>query len=276
MAGDWIKMRESLHEDPAILAMADELETRPEHVVGYCHRFWSWVSRNCPDGTVHGVTVASVEAVLNMPGFLSMMQNVGWLDVVENDGKPCLVIPKFDRHLSQGAKSRGLAAERKRHGRVPKVSRSQRDKSVTREEKRREENISNERTNGRASEIADEFRIAQIDIGDTQWKAMAHLMKRIAQVVTKRADVSARHLREPDYELCARAAAIATYHLSLAWLDPVLRSISARRDPADNPWAHFRSLLIAASESRGHKFHDLESLVDVPKRGPAPAPRSLT
>ena len=139
MAGDWIKMRESLHEDPAVLSMANALETRPEHVVGYCHRFWSWVSRNCHDGRVTGVRIVALESVLNLPGFVQMMRNVGWLEYDESDGIPVITIPKFDRHLSQGAKARGLNTERKRHARVPDLSLSKRDKSKTREEKRRED-----------------------------------------------------------------------------------------------------------------------------------------
>lgn len=142
MAGDWIKMREALHEDPAVLAMANGLATRPEHVVGYCHRFWSWVSRNCHDGIVTGVTIESLESVLNLPGFLSLMRAVGWLEYDQSGASPTIAIPKFDRHLSQGAKSRGLNAERQRaarNGNVTSLSRTKRDEINTREEKRREE-----------------------------------------------------------------------------------------------------------------------------------------
>ena len=143
MAGDWIKMREALFEDPAVLAMANALETRPEHVVGYCHRFWSWVSRNCHAGSVTGVTLDALESVLNLPGFLRIMCAVGWLVYDDTPGNEVLRIPNFNRHLSQGAKSRALNAERqktRRHADVTEMSRAQRDKIDTREEKRREEN----------------------------------------------------------------------------------------------------------------------------------------
>ena len=145
MAQDWIKMREALHEDPAVLQMAALLGTRPEHVVGYCHKFWSWVSRNCHDGSVTGVTTLSLDAVLNLPGFCDMLVTVGWLEYDDADGRPVITIPHFDRHLSEGAKARALAAERQRKSRgknnadVTNASRCKRDKSVTREEKRRED-----------------------------------------------------------------------------------------------------------------------------------------
>ncbi len=135
-------MRESLHEDPAILEMAERLQTRPEHVVGYCHKFWSWVSRNCNDGIVTGVTLTSLGSVLGMPNFPEMLCEVGWLQYTEKEGLKRIVIPKFDRHLSQGAKTRGLAAERVRNARVAKTLRSDANKNVTREEKIREEYVS--------------------------------------------------------------------------------------------------------------------------------------
>jgi hypothetical protein len=156
MAGDWLKMREDLYEDPAVLQIAAKLGTRPEHVVGYCHRFWSWVSRNvspderdkCPAGCVTGVPIVSVENVLNLPGFLGHLVDVGWLEY-ETDGETHLIrVPKFDRHLSKSAKKRAIDAEKKRNQRssrpdhngtnVPLATGQKRDQR--REEKRREEN----------------------------------------------------------------------------------------------------------------------------------------
>lgn len=147
MAGDWIKMREALFEDPAVLQMAAKLETRPEHIVGYCHRFWGWASRNiyvddvtencdgCHEASVTGVTLESVEAVLHLPGFLSLLCDVGWLTYDDTGEDPVIVVPKFDRHLSEGAKERVLTAERQRKSRAKKAS----QKPVTREDKNREE-----------------------------------------------------------------------------------------------------------------------------------------
>ena len=152
MAGDWIKMRESLHEDPAVLYMASSLNVSSDEIVGKCHRFWAWVSRNCHDGSVTLVTLSSLGWHLGMLEFLELLVEVGWLEEVDLNGKVGLKIPNFDRHLSESAKKRGLASDRKRkqrepdaresrssHAPVTQVSRCERDKSVTREEKRREE-----------------------------------------------------------------------------------------------------------------------------------------
>ena len=163
MAMNWIKMRDDLHEDPSVLAMARELDTRPEHIVGYCHRFWGWVSRNCNADSVTNVTLESLEGVLNLPGFCDMLVKVHWLEYVIEDGVPLIRIPNFERHLSQGAKRRALAAERQRqkrencHADVTNVSRANRDKIVTREEKRREEKIL---SNKAAPYVAEESKIS--------------------------------------------------------------------------------------------------------------------
>lgn len=141
MAGDWIKIRINLHEDPAILKMAELIggKCRPETVVGYCVRFWGWVSENTSDGVVRNVTLESVECVLHLPNFLSYMRQVGWLEYVESTTGTQIIIPNFERHLSNSAKKRALDTKSKRQQRVRKMSENKTDKSGTREEKRREE-----------------------------------------------------------------------------------------------------------------------------------------
>ena len=158
MAGDWIKMRIDLMEDPAVMQMADELEVREEAVVGYCHALWSWVSRQCHADSVTGVTLASLGRRINLPGFPELMCDVGWLEYDDTGSQPVIRIPNFDRHLSQSAKKRANAANRQATKRkaVTLVSHPERDGSVTREEKRREEK--NIHTHPQAEEFADEWK----------------------------------------------------------------------------------------------------------------------
>ena len=140
MSGEWIKMRIDLMEDPAVMQMADKLDVREEAVVGYCHALWSWVSRQCHADSVTGVTLASLGRRINLPGFPELMCDVGWLEYDDTGDLPVIRIPNFDRHLSQSAKKRANAALRKARQResVTQKSRTERDTSVTREEKRRE------------------------------------------------------------------------------------------------------------------------------------------
>ena len=154
MAEDWIRVREDLHEQPEVLTIAREIKERPEVVTGYCLRFWSWASRMSRDGVIANVTLDDVESVLNMPLFLHMLCKVGWLEFIESTDGCQIKIPNWDRWLSDSSKKRAQAARRqqkKRHADVTQTSRSERDKSVTREEKRREEKNNKRKVNQKKS-----------------------------------------------------------------------------------------------------------------------------
>jgi hypothetical protein len=137
MAGDWIKMRTDLAEDPAVIAIADRLGIDEFAVVGRLHRFWSWIDRQSRDGRAMGVTHAWLDRHVSCPGFAAAVVAVGWLEV----GADGLSVPNFDRHNGETAKTRALGTQRKQRQRAnaAAVSRECRDESVTREEKRREE-----------------------------------------------------------------------------------------------------------------------------------------
>lgn len=137
MAGDWIKVEKATARKPEILRLAESLSIHPDHAFGLCIRFWSWCDDQLTTGHAPGVTNVTMDAVIGHAGFSAALVSVGWLRV--RDGS--LEVPNFDRHLSDSAKTRGLSGKRKDKQRksVTQTSRSERDKSVTREEKRRVE-----------------------------------------------------------------------------------------------------------------------------------------
>lgn len=130
MAGDWVKFEVDTFEKPEVIKMADELGIPEEHVAGCLLKVWCWFDKQSRDGHVSSVTEKYIDRVTSVTGFVQAMQEVGWL-IVSDDG---LCLPKFDRHNGKSAKSRALTTDRKRMER----SRSERDISVTREEKRKE------------------------------------------------------------------------------------------------------------------------------------------
>lgn len=136
MAGDWIKMRVSLPDEPEVIAIAAELDMDEDHVVGKLHRLWGWADQVSRDGHAAGVTEKWLDRYLRVPGFSSALQKVGWL-VIKNEGASSSIqIPNFDVHNGKSGKSRALTTKRKQAERsvkpVTQVSRSERDKSVTR------------------------------------------------------------------------------------------------------------------------------------------------
>jgi hypothetical protein len=138
MAGDWIKMRCDLHDDPAVIGIAFEMGMDEADVVGRLHKIWCWADRQTVDGNASSVTSAFVDRLTHTPGFAKAMQNQGWL-VVENGG---IRIPNFNRHNGKSAKNRALGtirqnAFRNANGNAPSVTSALPEKR--REEKRREE-----------------------------------------------------------------------------------------------------------------------------------------
>lgn len=144
MAGDWIKMRVDLADDPAVIGMANALKIDEYQVIGRLHKLWSWADKHSVDGSVPHITGKWIDKHLEKSGFSSQMANVGWL-IFDAIG---VTFPNFDRHNGKSAKSRAENTERARLSRKERdesskefaqTSQKKRDKNVTREEKRREE-----------------------------------------------------------------------------------------------------------------------------------------
>jgi hypothetical protein len=131
MAGDWIKVRVKLPGDPSVATMSKALGISVEAVVGHLIRVWGWATDHIVDGHADSVTPDIIDAEARLPGMAESMEKSGWIRFTSKGA----IFPKWDRHLSQGAKARELATERKRQERhAPSVTK-------TRPEKRREESI---------------------------------------------------------------------------------------------------------------------------------------
>ncbi len=115
MAGDWIKMRVDLIDDPAVAGIAIRLDLDEYSVVGRLHKLWSWADRHTTTGVVT-ITARWIDKHLECSGFAEAMVAVGWLDMDANNGT--VSFPNFDRHNGASAKTRCDAAARKRASRV--------------------------------------------------------------------------------------------------------------------------------------------------------------
>lgn len=144
MAGDWIKMRVDLADDPAVIGMSSYLKMDEYEIIGRLHKLWSWADKHSASGFVPHITQKWIDKYLEKPGFSSQMIVVGWI-YFDNNG---VTFPNFDRHNGKSAKSRAENTERARLSRKERdenalssaqMSQKKCDKNVTREEKRREE-----------------------------------------------------------------------------------------------------------------------------------------
>jgi hypothetical protein len=108
MAGDWLKMRHDLADDPAVIRLASICGLEEDAVIGKLFRLWSWADRHSKDGQVDGVDLAWVDRLARRDGYGAALVRVGWL-VETGEG---LSFPRFDRHCSDTAKARALGKNR--------------------------------------------------------------------------------------------------------------------------------------------------------------------
>jgi hypothetical protein len=143
VAGDWLKMRHDLVDDPAVVAISAQLDLDLRTVIGCLFLVWRWADRQSRDGNA-AVTRAYIDRVTQQDGFGAAMVSAGWLEELSGG----IRFPHFDRHMGASAKARALGAQRQRrfrdrnaernatrNGTVTQRSRSRDAQSVTREEK---------------------------------------------------------------------------------------------------------------------------------------------
>jgi hypothetical protein len=108
VAGDWIKMRTGLRDDPATFRLALMLKLDRFAIVGRLHTLWSWFDGNHVDGRVDGAVPMVCDEVTSTAGFGDALLVVEWLG---HDDKG-IFIPNFERHNGEPAKKRALANQR--------------------------------------------------------------------------------------------------------------------------------------------------------------------
>jgi hypothetical protein len=145
MAGEWIKMRHDLVDDPAVVLIASRTSIDEYGVVGRLQKLWSWADRHTVDGNAMSVTRSWIDRYVSCSGFADAMFEADWLE--GDDG--AIDIPKFEVHNGESAKKRALGNKRvalsrnkQREGNAGSNANGNADgnapsvtKSVTREEK---------------------------------------------------------------------------------------------------------------------------------------------
>lgn len=135
---DWIKARTNLHRDPRVSQIATACKIDVFSAMGRLLVVWGWAG----EFTETGIIIATdddVDRIAEHKHFAAAMRLVGWL----SGDAGSLQLPNWQKHNASCARARALAAARQMsrrcHADVTKMSRSERDTSVTREDKRRED-----------------------------------------------------------------------------------------------------------------------------------------
>jgi hypothetical protein len=80
MAGDWLKMRHDLADDPAVIRLASICGLEEDAVIGKLFRLWSWADRHSKDGQVEGVDLAWVDRLARRDGYGAASTRRGGMD----------------------------------------------------------------------------------------------------------------------------------------------------------------------------------------------------
>lgn len=143
MAGEWIKMRTNLWDDPRVSRLCDLTDQPEAMVIGGLYWLWAMADEHSEDGFLPGLTLRAVDRKTGIAGLGGALIDIGWIEELE-DG---LRVVNFDDHNGGSAKRRSMDAKRKAS--VRKVSASDADKKTTPSGARtREENINPSHTPG--------------------------------------------------------------------------------------------------------------------------------
>jgi hypothetical protein len=108
MAGDWIKMRSNLWDDPRVLRLCDDTDSSEASVVGALYWLWSTADQHSEHGTLPGMTLRAIDRKTGIAGLGNALVSIGWL----TDDAGGVSLARFDEHNGASAKSRAQTARR--------------------------------------------------------------------------------------------------------------------------------------------------------------------
>ena len=125
MAGDWIKMRGNLWDDPRVACLCDATDQSEAAIVGALYWLWATADQHTEDGLMPGLSFRQIDRKTGIQGLAEALADIGWIEQ-EQGG---IRITRFDEHNGSSAKRR--AQEAKRKAGVRNVSATDADKAGT-------------------------------------------------------------------------------------------------------------------------------------------------
>lgn len=108
MAGDWIKMRSNLWDDPRVARLSDETGQHEATVIGGLYWLWATADQHTEDGILHGMTLRAIDRKTGITGLGEALVAIGWVA----DHPDGVRIVNFEEHNGLSAKKRALTARR--------------------------------------------------------------------------------------------------------------------------------------------------------------------
>ena len=169
-AGDWIKMRNNLWDDPRISQICDLTDALEATVIGGLYWLWSAADEHTEDGFMPGLSTSGIDRKTGVKGLGKALVSIGWIE----DGEGGITILRFDEHNGSSAKRRSADAQRKANSRNlsaqdADTSRTEEGQDRTscgaREEKNREEKKEEQKTTTSAKAPKFDFGAKLFELG---------------------------------------------------------------------------------------------------------------
>lgn len=290
MAGDWIKMRGGLFQSPKLIAMSRVLhENRAfrdwmtpggsgpmngQIVSDHALRCvtgalltvtWSWsreFGRRLPNGDclLPHIAISDMDGIAGAPGIGEAMEAVGW--AVQSNDEPGVILPEFfvehNVPLTPAEKQRDYRQRKRESKSVTEPLPDDGNKTVTREEKRREEISSDDHVSVSWLKNRDRYSIA------SDW-----CKQHFRQGVGNEPPLFTASQATESRKFLLQVAAIALCgQYPEAWVAEALEAMRRLRKPPGNPGGYLRKLLSASPHIRGRPegwFDALLKSIEVPE-----------
>lgn len=113
MAGDWIKMRDNLWDDPRVSRLCDLTGQTEAAIIGGLYWLWATADQHTEDGCMPGWSLRQIDRKTGVAGLGEALCAINWL----HDDPQGVVIVKFEEHNGTSAKRRCMDAQRKANSR---------------------------------------------------------------------------------------------------------------------------------------------------------------
>ena len=109
MAGDWIKMRSNLWDDPRVSRLCDITCAKEAAIIGGLYWLWSSADQHSTNGLMSGLTTKAIDRKSGVRGFGDALITIGWISECAEG----VQVVRFEEHNGKSAKRRCAESVRK-------------------------------------------------------------------------------------------------------------------------------------------------------------------
>jgi hypothetical protein len=108
MAGEWIKVRTNLWDDPRVSQLCDITGAAESSIIGGLYWLWAAADEHTETGLMTGLSVSAVDRKTGIKGFGAALVSIAWVEETPEG----IQIIRFGEHNGESAKARAQTAKR--------------------------------------------------------------------------------------------------------------------------------------------------------------------